>query len=344
MSKIDINSMTFDELAGSLEKLNLPKYRVSQIYTWLHQKKVTVFDEMSNISKDLIRILDANYEIRSCVIEKKRVSKLDGTIKYLFRLNDGEYIESVLMKYKYGYSICVSSQVGCRMGCKFCASTIGGVVRNLTASEILAQLYFAERDEQIRISHIVLMGIGEPLDNYDSVIRFITLVKDEKGANVSARNISLSTCGIVPRIYDLLNEKIPLTLSVSLHAPNDDLRNSLMPINHKYSVHQLIRACRDYAKVTSRRISFEYAMISGVNDTVACADQLADLLKGVLCHVNLIPVNAVRENQFIRSDIDKIRSFQFQLQKRGLNVTIRRSLGGDIEASCGQLRNKHLSV
>lgn len=343
LSKTDINSMTFGELSESFEKLKLPKYRSSQVYSWLHQKKIVSFDEMTNISKELIKTLDEKFEIRGCIIEKKRISKLDGTIKYLNRLNDGEFVETVLMKYKYGYSICVSSQVGCRMGCRFCASTIGGVVRNLTASEILAQVYLAERDEKIKISHIVLMGSGEPLDNYDSVIKFIKLITDERGANLSARNISLSTCGIIPKIYDLLNERIPLTLSVSLHAPNDELRRSLMPINNKYKIKELIKACSDYARVSSRRISFEYAMISGVNDSDECANQLANLLKGMLCHVNLIPVNTVRENKYVRSDIEKIRNFQSQLQKHGLNVTIRRSLGGDIEASCGQLRNKHLS-
>ena len=340
---IDIKSMTVDELRQELKKLNLPSFKAMHIFKWLLVRGVTSFDEMTDVSKAHRALLEKNFEIYNCLIEKKSVSKLDSTVKYLFRLNDGEFIESVLMKYKYGYSLCVSSQVGCRMGCRFCASTLNGVVRNLTASEIIGQIHSAQNDMNIRVSHVVMMGMGEPLDNYDNVLRFLTLASCNDGLCLSMRNISLSTCGIVDRMYDLMQEKLQLTLSVSLHAPFDDLRTSLMPVNKKYNVGQLIKACRDYVKHTSRRISFEYSMIKDVNDTDECAKQLAYLLKGMLCHVNLIPINDVRENGFEKSQKERLERFKSILETSGLNVTVRRSLGGDIEASCGQLRNKHLS-
>ncbi len=335
--------MTKDELSLALSEIKLPKFRADQIFLWLHQKGVSSFDEMTNISKDLRKKLEEVYEIRSCEIETKRVSKEDGTIKYLFRLFDGEYIESVLMKYKYGYSLCVSTQVGCRMGCKFCASTLGGVIRDLSASEILSQIHVAQNDENIRVSHVVLMGMGEPFDNFENVKRFLFLANSEDALGLSMRNISLSTCGIVPKIYELMDMNLQLTLSVSLHAPNDEIRSKLMPINKKYNVSELIKACRDYVNKTSRRISFEYSMISGVNDSDECAEELSGLLKGMLCHVNLIPVNNVRENNFVKSDDKRLKKFVSVLEKNSVNVTVRRTLGKDIEASCGQLRKKHIA-
>lgn len=335
--------MTKDELRLALSEINLPKFRADQVFSWLHQKGVSSFDEMTNISKDLRQALGEKFEIRSCEIETKRVSKEDGTIKYLFRLFDGEYIESVLMKYKYGYSLCVSTQVGCRMGCKFCASTLGGVIRNLSASEILSQIHVAQNDENVRVSHVVLMGMGEPFDNFENVKRFLFLANSEDALGLSMRNISLSTCGIVPKIYELMEMNLQLTLSVSLHAPNDKIRSTLMPINNKYNVSQLIKACRDYVNKTSRRISFEYSMISGINDSDECAEELLKLLKGMLCHVNLIPVNNVRENNFVKSDDKRLKKFVSILEKNSVNVTVRRTLGKDIEASCGQLRKKHIA-
>lgn len=344
MSKIDIKSMTKDELSLALEEINLPRFRTNQIFLWIHQKGVSTFDEMSNLSKQLRETLDDRFIIKSCEIETKCVSREDGTIKYLFKLFDGEYVESVLMKYKYGYSLCVSTQVGCRMGCKFCASTLGGVIRDLSAAEILSQIHMAQNDENIRVSHIVLMGMGEPFDNFENVKRFLYLVNCDEGLNLSMRNISLSTCGIVPKIYELMDMNLQLTLSVSLHAPNDKIRSELMPINKKYNVSELIKACRDYTNKTSRRISFEYSMISGVNDSDECANELCRLLKGMLCHVNLIPVNNVRENNFIKSDDNRLKKFVSILERNSINVTVRRTLGRDIEASCGQLRKKHIST
>ncbi len=343
LSKIDIKSMTKDELRLALSENNLPKFRADQVFMWLHQKGVSSFDDMTNISKDLRQQLSEKFEIRSCEIETKRVSKEDGTVKYLFRLFDGEYIESVLMKYKYGYSLCVSTQVGCRMGCKFCASTLGGVIRDLSASEILSQIHVAQNDENIRVSHVVLMGMGEPFDNFENVKRFLFLANSEDALGLSMRNISLSTCGIVPKIYELMELNLQLTLSVSLHAPNDDIRSSLMPINKKYNISELMKACRDYVQKTSRRISFEYSMISGVNDSDECAEKLSRLLKGMLCHVNLIPVNNVRENNFVKSNDKQLKKFVSILEKNSINVTVRRTLGKDIEASCGQLRKKHIA-
>ncbi len=344
LSRIDIKSMTSEELNNALAEINLPKFRTNQVFSWLHQKGVSSFSDMTNLSKDLRLMLEDRFLIRSCEIETKRVSKEDGTIKYLFRLFDGEYVESVLMKYKYGYSLCVSTQVGCRMGCKFCASTLGGVIRDLSASEILSQIHVAQNDENIRISHVVLMGMGEPLDNFENVKRFLFLANHENGLNLSMRNISLSTCGIVPKIYELMDMDLQLTLSVSLHAPNDKIRSEIMPINKKYGVDELIQTCKIYTKKTSRRISFEYSMISGVNDSDECAYELSNLLKGMLCHVNLIPVNNVRENNYVRSDDNRLNRFVSILKNNNINVTVRRTLGKDIEASCGQLRKKHMKI
>jgi len=347
--KTDLRSLTLPELQETVRSLGLPKFRAGQIYSWLHQKYAVSFDEMTNLSKDLRAKLAEQFELYNCEIVKKLESQVDGTIKYLFRLSDGETVECVLMKYKYGYSICVSTQIGCNMGCRFCASTIGGCVRNLRPSEMLAQIYTAARDTGERISHCVLMGMGEPLMNYDNVLRFLDLLTDENGMNMSARHISVSTCGIVPKIYDLIDLHPQFTLSISLHAPNDTVRAQIMPVSRKWSVDELLEACRAYTDATSRRISFEYAMIRGVNDSDACAEELASRLKGMLCHVNLIPANEVRENDYQRSTEDRLRAFAAILERRGITTTVRRTLGPDINASCGQLRrsqqgeNKELS-
>lgn len=336
----DIKSLTYKELQNEVQTLGLAKFRANQIFSWLHKEGVTSFDEMTNLSKSLREQLAESYYISSCEIEDKYSSKLDETVKYLFRLYDGEFIETVVMKYKYGYTICVSSQVGCKMGCNFCASTLAGFKRNLTAGEIESQIHSVQRDLGIRISHIVLMGIGEPLDNYDNVINFLKNVNIENGLNISLRDVTLSTCGIVDKIYSLMDEKMPITLTLSLHAPNDKLRSSMMPINNKWCVDEAIKACRAYADKTSRRVSFEYTLINGVNDTIECANQLARKLKGFNCHVNLIPVNDVKERGNVRSTDDNIRKFQDTLKSLGINATIRRTLGKDINASCGQLRRK----
>lgn len=337
---IDIKSLTFDELLEEIKRLGLPKFRCEQIYKWIHQEGVKSFDEMTNLSKDLRQKLNNEFFIPNCIIEDKYVSQIDDTVKYLFKLYDGEYVESVIMKYKYGYTICVSSQVGCKMGCNFCASTLAGFKRNLLPAELESQLHAAQNDLNIRISHIVLMGIGEPLDNYDNVIKFLRTVNSDKGLNISLRDVTLSTCGVVPKIYDLANENMPITLTLSLHAPNDEIRSSMMPVNNKWGVKEAIEACKFYAKKTSRRVSFEYTLIKGVNDTEFCARQLSRLLKGFISHVNLIPVNDVTERGNVRGSDESIHKFCEVLKSLGVNATIRRTLGADINASCGQLRRK----
>ncbi len=341
MSDYDIKSMTLSEIENTVTALSVPKYRAKQIYDWFALYGAMSYDEMTNLPKQLRSQLAENYPIKSCEIELKQVSKFDETVKYLIKLSDGNFIESVLMKYKYGYTLCVSSQVGCKMGCMFCASTKNGCVRNLFPSEILGQIHIAQHDMNIRVSHIVMMGMGEPLDNYQNTLRFLELVTSEDGLNISMRNISLSTCGLVPVIYDLLDKRFQLTLSVSLHAPNNELRSRIMPINKRYPIEELIKACKDYSKLTSRRISFEYAMIKDVNDSDKCAYELASLLKGMLCHVNLIPANEINESSHKRSTNERLNRFMSVLTSKGINTTIRRSLGSDIDASCGQLRNKH---
>ena len=337
---IDIKSLSFDELTEETKKLSLQSFRAKQIYKWLHKEGVSSFDEMTDLSKDLRSRLSKEYFIPYPKIEEKYVSKLDETVKYLFRLYDGEYIESVIMKYKYGYTICVSSQVGCKMGCTFCASTIAGFKRNLLPSEIEGQLHAAQKDLNIRISHIVLMGIGEPLDNFDNVIKFIKTVNNENALNISMRDITLSTCGLVPKIYALMQEEMPITLTLSLHAPNDELRSKTMPVNNKYGVDEVIKACKDYYNKTKRRVSFEYTLIKGVNDSKECAIELAQKLNGFNCHVNLIPVNNVEERGNVPSPQSDINNFLEILKLKGINATIRRTLGKDINASCGQLRRK----
>lgn len=336
--KTDILSLTLEELTAQITAMGLPKFRAAQIYRWLHKDGADSFDQMTNLPLALRERLNDNFVIFTCRIEKKLISEYDNTVKYLFSLHDGELIESVVMEYKYGYTVCVSSQVGCRMGCRFCASTLSGVVRNLCPSEILSQIYTAERDLGVRVSHIVMMGMGEPLDNYGNVLRFLTLITDENGKNISMRHISLSTCGIVPRIYDLAALDLQLTLSVSLHAPNNTLRSETMPVNKKWPIEELMEACRAYTEKTSRRISFEYALISGRNDTPACAEELARLLRGMLCHINLIPVNEVEETGMRESSPARVKRFSEILASKGFAVTVRRRLGSDINAACGQLR------
>ncbi|MDY3929482.1 MAG: 23S rRNA (adenine(2503)-C(2))-methyltransferase RlmN [Clostridia bacterium] len=338
---IDLRSMEYDELEAFLKDLGEPKYRAKQIFSWLMQG-VDSFDEMTNISKKTRELLSEKSYISKLKIREKYVSKLDGTIKYLFTLDDGNCIETVIMRYHHGITVCISSQVGCRMGCGFCASTIGGLYRSLTAGEILNQVIYAQKDIGERISNIVMMGIGEPLDNYDNVIKFLHNVNHPDGLNIGYRHISLSTCGLVDKIYRLAEENLPITLSVSLHAPNNEIRDSIMPVNHKYKIEELIKACREYINKTTRRISFEYSLISGVNDSVENACELAELLKGMLCHINLIPVNHVEERDYHKSKNSDIKKFRDKLIQLGMNVTIRRELGSDISASCGQLRKKLL--
>ena len=299
--KKDIKSLSLDEILTWIMANELPAYRAKQIYEWLHKYGVADFSEMSNISKDLRNSLSNEFYISVCSVEDKFVSAADGTVKYLFQLNDGEFVESVIMKYKYGYTICVSSQVGCKMGCRFCASTLAGFKRNLTAGEIESQIHTAQKDLDIRISHIVLMGIGEPLDNFEQVIRFISNVNHENGLHISARNITLSTCGIVPGIQKLMDLDLQITLTISLHAPNDRIRSQIMPVNDKWHINEIVSMCKKYIAKTSRRVSFEYTLIKDVNDDEQCAEELSALLKGMLCHVNLIPVNNVEERKNIRS-------------------------------------------
>ena len=340
MSLKDIKSMTLDEIKEDLRIIDCPSYRAAQIYRWLH-RGVTSFDEMSDLSKELRKQLSGQYYISVAEIANKFVSNYDDTVKYLFRFNDGEYVESVLMRYHHGYSICISTQVGCKMGCTFCATGKSGFSRNLTPSEMLAQIQTAQNDNNIRISNVVLMGMGEPLDNYDNVLRFLSLVSSPDGMNIGMRHISLSTCGLVNKIYDLAKEKLQLTLSVSLHAPNNEIRNKTMPVNRRWNIEELLAVCRHYANVTNRRISFEYAMINGVNDSDACARELASKLSGILCHVNLIPVNNVTGNGYTKSTRERLKRFSDILSQKGLTVTVRRTLGSDINASCGQLRRNH---
>ncbi|MBR0470560.1 MAG: 23S rRNA (adenine(2503)-C(2))-methyltransferase RlmN, partial [Clostridia bacterium] len=300
------------------------------------------YEEMTNLSKATREKLEKETYVSTLKIREKYVSQLDGTVKYLFELPDGNCIESVVMRYHHGLTICISSQVGCRMGCRFCASTIGGLYRCLTAGEILNQVIFAQKDIGERISNIVIMGIGEPLDNFDNIIKFLHNVNHEKGLNIGYRHITLSTCGVVPKIYDLAEENLPITLTISLHAPNNEIRDTIMPVNHKYKIDELIKACKYYYEKTGRRISFEYSLIHGVNDSTENAAELANLIKGMGAHVNLIPVNKVEERDFEKGSKSEINAFREKLEKMGINATIRRELGSDISASCGQLRKKVL--
>ena len=335
----DIKSMTLGEITEALRAMGEPSFRGKQVFTWLH-RGVTAFDQMINIPKSLREKLARVYIITAPTVARKQVSKLDGTIKYLWELSDGNCIETVLMSYHHGNTVCISSQVGCRMGCKFCASTLAGKVRDLRPSEMLDQVLFTQLDSGKEISNIVLMGIGEPLDNRANVMRFLELINHPEGMNIGMRHISLSTCGVVPGIDALAQDNLQLTLSVSLHAPDSETRSRIMPVNNAYDVSELFEACHRYFKKTGRRISFEYAMIDGVNDHDWQADLLAEKIHGMPGHVNLIPLNDVVESEFKPSK--RVSAFQKRLESHGLTATIRRSLGGDIDASCGQLRRKEM--
>ena len=335
-----LRSMTEPELRQVLTKLNQPAFRAKQLFSWLH-KGVRSFDEMTNLPKALRDALAQDYPLLPPEVVRKQESQQDGTIKYLWKLHDGNCVETVLMRYHYGNTVCISTEVGCRMGCAFCASTLGGLVRRLEPREMLEQVLFTQVDSGLPVSHIVLMGIGEPLDNFENVLRFLELVNDGGGMNISMRSISLSTCGLVPKILELAEKKLQLTLSVSLHAPTDEIRNTIMPVNKAYPVEQLMEACRQYYKITNRRISFEYAMIDGVNDTPQAAKTLLKLLKGLPAHMNLIPLNHVEESPLKPSSRKAVRQFQEILEAGGVPATVRRTLGGDIDASCGQLRRKY---
>ena len=339
MQKTCISSYTLEQLAERLKAMGQPAFRAKQIFHWLHQKLVTEFSAMTDQPKALLAKLEEEYYIAAPFIQRRQQSK-DGTVKYLFRLADGNCIETVVMRYNYGNTVCVSTQVGCRMGCRFCASTQAGRVRNLEAGEIAAEIYAAQKDIGERISHIVLMGIGEPLDNFDNVMDFLTIISSPEGVNIGMRNISLSTCGIVPQIDKLAEKKLQLTLSISLHAPNNAMRSQMMPVNDAYPVEELIAACRRYQKVTGRRISFEYSMVRGVNDSPATAKELAKLIRGMGAHVNLIPINPVDGSPYSATDAENVKRFQNMLTELGVNATVRRRLGSDISAACGQLRRE----
>ena len=338
--KRDILSMNIDEIKIALDGMNEKSFRAKQIFDWLHVKRVTNFDNMSNISLSLRTKLDENFCINRINIAKRLESTIDNTVKYLYELSDGNHVETVLMDYIHGNSLCISTQVGCKMGCKFCASTIAGFKRNLTPSEMLLEIYEAERESGRHVDSLVLMGIGEPLDNYDNVVKFLQLLSDADGKNLSLRHVSLSTCGLVDRIYQLAELHLGLTLSVSLHAVTDAKRCEIMPVNNRFDIKTLIDACRAYIDKTGRRISFEYAVIHNVNDSQTDAEGLIGLLHGINCHVNLIPVNEIKERDF-KADRNALYRFSDMLEKGGLNVTTRRTLGADINAACGQLRREY---
>ena len=342
MEKTDLRNLTIKETKALCARLGQAPFRAKQIYSAIF--KVNDISEITTLSKDLRAKLSEEYYIGNLTCAKKQVSKKDGTVKFLFALSDGNYIESVFMKYKHGNTLCVSSQVGCAMGCSFCASTIGGKVRNLTAAEIIEQIMAAEAETGEKISNIVMMGIGEPLDNFENVVKFLQIVNHPDSLNIGYRHISLSTCGIVPKIYELAELGFPITLSVSLHAPFDEMRTEMMPVNKAYPLKDLIRAMKDYIKKTNRRISIEYALIRGKNDSTACADKLASQFSGGLFHINLIPVNNVRETGYQKTDAGHVLAFQRRLISRGLNATVRRELGSDIDAACGQLRKKTQNI
>ncbi|MDO4863707.1 MAG: 23S rRNA (adenine(2503)-C(2))-methyltransferase RlmN [Ruminococcus sp.] len=337
MEKTDILSLELPELEALLEAQGEKKFRAKQIYQWLHVKRIFDFDKMTDLSVQLRAHLKEYFCVNGLFVQKKLESSIDNTVKYLYRLSDGNYVETVLMEYSYGHSICVSTQVGCKMGCRFCASAIAGFVRSLTPSEILMQIYETERNLGVKVSGVVLMGIGEPLDNFDNVVKFLRILSDGKGNNFSLRHVSLSTCGIVPRIYDLAELRLQLTLCISLHAADNTARSEIMPINRAYNIQELLEACRHYIDRTGRRITFEYAVISGVNSSDKDADRLSDLLRGLNCHVNLIPVNRVKERDYHTAQ-SAVADFAKRLGRRGINATVRRTLGSDIEAACGQLR------
>jgi 23S rRNA m2A2503 methyltransferase len=342
MSKIDIKSMNYEMLCKEIEKFKVPKFVAKQIYEWIHKKLIRNFEEMTNISKNFRKVLEDNYEISLLEPVEIRESQIDATRKYLFAFKDGNIVESVLMRYKHGNSICVSSQVGCRMGCKFCASTLEGRVRNLTAGEILDQIYYIQRQIGERISNVVVMGAGEPFDNYDNLIHFIKILCGNEGLNISQRNITVSTCGIVPKMLQFADEGLQVTLALSLHASNDKIRQSLMPIANKYALKEVLEACTNYYNKTGRRVTLEYSLVKNVNDNKEEAFALVRLVSGMHTHVNLIPVNPIKERDYIQSDNKDIIEFKNILEKNKINVTIRREMGRDIDGACGQLRKSYI--
>lgn len=339
----DLKSLDLTELTQTVKGMGEPAFRAKQLYEWMHVHLVRNYDEMKNIPKSLKEKLVKECDFTSLKIARVQESAIDGTRKYLFELEDHNFVESVFMRYKHGNSVCISSQVGCRMGCKFCASTLDGLERNLKPSEMLDQIYAISKDTGERVSNIVVMGTGEPLDNFDTLVKFIKLISNSDGLNISQRNITVSTCGLVPRIYDLSREDFQITLALSLHATNDEKRRELMPIANKYSIEELMEVCSAYFNNTGRRISFEYALVGGVNDTRDDAQELSALAKRVNAHVNLIPVNPIKERAYVRSSHEAIVAFKNKLEKNGINVTIRRELGSDIDGACGQLRRRHVS-
>ncbi|MFT4144882.1 MAG: 23S rRNA (adenine(2503)-C(2))-methyltransferase RlmN [Mobilitalea sp.] len=342
MEQIDIKSLNIEELTSELKEMGLPVFRAKQIYEWLHIKLVTSFDEMTNLSKDLRQKLQEHFWIAALSVVDSLHSASDGTIKYLFRLRDDRVIESVLMKYHHGNSVCISSQVGCRMGCKFCASTIGGKERDLTASEMLDQIYRIQALTGERVSNIVVMGTGEPLDNYEQLVKFLKMITEAGGLNISARNITVSTCGIPDRIRAFGDEGLQVTLALSLHAPNNEIRKKMMPVAVKYELTEVLDAFRSYYDKTGRRLTFEYSLVDGVNDEEEHAAELSKLVKGLNCHINLIPVNPIKERDYRKSENKKIQKFKNILEKNRINVTIRREMGADIDAACGQLRKSYI--
>ena len=337
----DIKSMNIEEMKAFMVALGEKPFRAKQIYSWLHEHLVTSYDEMGNIPGKLKEKLK-DYPITALEMVDEQISAIDGTRKYLFRLSDGNVIESVLMRYKHGNSVCISSQVGCKMGCRFCASTIGGWTRNLLPSEMLDQIYRIQSITGERVSNVVVMGTGEPMDNYDNIVRFVHLLSEEGGLNISQRNITVSTCGIVLKIYDLAKEKLQITLALSLHAPNDEKRRELMPIAQRYSMDEVLEACRNYFQETGRRITFEYSLVAGVNDSDEDAKELSSRIHDINCHVNLIPVNPIKERSYRRSTHQAVENFKIKLEKCGINVTIRREMGSDIDGACGQLRKSYM--
>lgn len=340
--KKDICSYTFEELQEEMKALGEKAFRAKQIYEWLHVKLVDTFDEMTNLSKALRERLEENYEIRKVEMADRQISVQDGTNKFLFCLQDGNMVESVLMRYKHGNSVCISSQVGCRMSCRFCASTLDGLERNLTTSEMLRQIYQIQKISGERVHNIVVMGTGEPLDNYDNFVKFVHMISDAHGLHISQRNLTASTCGIVPAIYRLAEEGLAITLALSLHGSNQEKRRSLMPVANKYELSEVLAACDAYFDKTGRRITFEYSLVHGVNDTKEDAAELAGILKPRNCHLNLIPVNPIKERNYEKPDKKSAENFKNKLEKNGINVTIRREMGSDIDGACGQLRRKHM--
>ena len=342
MEKTDIKSLDYEELQQFMASLGEKPFRANQLYEWMHEKLAADLDEMTNLSKGLRKKLKETTDYTSLEVVERLVSGIDGTEKYLFRLSDGNVIESVLMRYHHGNSVCISSQVGCRMGCRFCASTLGGLTRNLKPSEMLDQIYRIQQVSGERVSNIVVMGTGEPLDNYDNLLKFIRLLTDEHGLNISQRNITVSTCGIVENIRRLANEKLQITLAISLHASNQEKRKELMPIAYKYDIHEVLDATRYYFGQTGRRITFEYSLVGGVNDTEEDARELSALVGDINCHVNLIPVNPIKERSYVQSNHAVIEAFKNKLEKNRINVTIRREMGRDINGACGQLRKSYM--